>query len=87
LILVLFFVFDCGANPEADAGVRAAAFNAVEELDGWLAQRAGREGDKAWRGHCAFARLRIERMRDDPASLEEIAPVQPPPGAPIGTTY
>ena len=73
-----------GANPAADEGVRAAALNAVEELDRWLAQRTADETDKAWRGHYAFARARIQQMREDPSSLEQIVPVQPPPGSPIG---
>jgi hypothetical protein len=74
------------ANPAADEGVRAAALSAIEELYRWLAPRAENERDKAWRAHYTFARLRIERMREDPSSLDQILPVQPPPGSPIGAT-
>jgi hypothetical protein len=73
-------------DSDADKDVQAQAYDSIEVLDRWLAGRATNEGDAAWRAHYAHARLRIDRMREDPASLEQIAPVQPPPGSPIGVT-
>ena len=69
-----------------DSDVQAAAFDAVNELDRWLASRVDSETDAAWRAHYALARFRIERMREDPSSLEQIVPLKPPPGSPIGST-
>jgi hypothetical protein len=74
-----------GNDREADIDARAQALDRVDALDRWLAPRADRESDAAWRAHYAHARLQIARMRDDPSSLEQIVPPEPPPGSPIGT--
>jgi hypothetical protein len=76
-----------GNDVKADNQVKAQALEAVERLDRWLADRARAETDVEWRAHYAHARLRIERMRDDPSSLQQVAPVEPPPGSPIGASY
>jgi hypothetical protein len=82
--LVLERLLLLSENQEADAEVRAIAFDAVAELDDWLATRLTREIDDRWRAHYRLARHRIERVRDDPASLETLVPVAPPPGSPVG---
>jgi len=71
-------------NQEADAQVRAIAFDAINELDSWLSTRLGRENSRQWRAHYRLARHQIQRMLEDPASLETLVPVTPPPGSPIG---
>jgi hypothetical protein len=73
-----------GINEEADTQVRAFALDAVEELDSWMASQLTREIGRQWRAHYRLARHRIDRMRDDPASLELLLPVEAPPGSPIG---
>jgi hypothetical protein len=73
-------------NSSADAQVRAIALDSINQLDSWLASRAGSENDNAWRAHYSFGRFRIEQMRNDPSSIEQIEPVVVPPGEPIGTT-
>jgi hypothetical protein len=73
-----------GNDVDADNQVKAQALYAVERLDRWLADRARAETDVVWRAHYAHARLRIERMREDPSSLQQVTPVEPPPGSPIG---
>ncbi len=70
-------------DAQADAQVRAIALDAVNGLESWLAVRAGGESDSGWRAHYGLARLRIERMRQDPASLESLKKVPAPPGSPI----
>jgi hypothetical protein len=72
------------ANREAGKDVQAQAFDSVNQLDRWLGGQAGSESDAAWRAHYAHARWQIERMRQDPSSLEQIVPLEPPPGSPIG---
>ena len=70
-------------NQDAEAQVRAFALAAINDLDSWLAARAGREGDAAWRAHYSFARFRIEQMRTHPASVDALRKVPAPPGSPI----
>ncbi len=72
------------ANDEgADAQARAIALDAVDGLDSWLGARAAGGDDPGWRAHYKFARLRIDRMRQDPKSLEDLEPIAVPPGSPI----
>ena len=73
-------------DENADAQARAIALFSVNRLDAWLAEREPREQDPGWRAHYGYARFRIGRMRDDPASVGAIAPVTVPPGEPIGST-
>jgi len=75
-----------GNDPKAGNDVQAQALDSVGQLERWLAGRVGGETDAAWRAHYAHARLQIERMREDPKSLEQIEQVEPPPGSPIGAT-
>jgi hypothetical protein len=82
--LVLERLMLLSANQEADAQVRAVAFDAIAELDDWLASRGARVSDDEWRAHYRHARYRIERLRNDPAFLEMLVPVTPPPGSPVG---
>ena len=66
-----------------NAQVRALALDAVNGLESWLSARAARETDAGWRAHYGLARFRIERMRQDPASVEALKTVSAPPGSPI----
>jgi len=84
--LVLERLMMLAMDEQADAQVRAIALDATARLDTWLAQSALREQDPGWRAHYGFARFRIQRMRDDPASVQQIDAVAVPPGEPIGST-
>jgi hypothetical protein len=81
---VLHRLMSLAVHPEAATDVRSLALDAVYELDDWLEGREERESDRRWRAHYRDARLAIERMLDDPATIQRIVPVRPPPGAPIG---
>jgi hypothetical protein len=70
-------------NRAAGDDVQAQAFDRVNQLDGWLSRQASSD-DGEWRAHYAHARWQIERLREDPSSLAQIVPVEPPPGSPIG---
>ena len=85
-ILVLHKLLMLEADLAADDQVRATAFDAVSELDRWLESRLVLERDGEWRAHYRLARHTIERLRRDPAALEALVPVVPPPGSPIGDT-
>jgi hypothetical protein len=82
--LVLERLMLLGTDQEAGTQVQAIAFDAIKELDSWLAPRTAGETDRQWRAHYRLARHQIERMLEDPASLELLVPVAPPPGSPIG---
>ena len=73
-------------SESADAQVRALTLDAINTLDNWLAGGVGSERNSGWRAHYRFARHRIETLRNDPASIERIVPVEAPPGEPIGET-
>jgi hypothetical protein len=84
--LVLERLLMLAMNGKADMQVRAITLDAIERLDAWLADRISNQSDNNWRAHYRFARFSIERMRTDPASIKQLAPVSAPPGAPIGTS-
>ncbi|MDH3441322.1 MAG: hypothetical protein OEM63_11265, partial [Gammaproteobacteria bacterium] len=73
-------------NEVADGQARALALDAINQLDAWLAARATSENDTAWRAHYGYGRFRIEQMKNDPSSIEQIQPVTVPPGEPIGSS-
>lgn len=70
-------------DAEAAAQVRAIALDAINGLESWLVARAVLENDADWRAHYGLARFQIERMRQDPASLQRLRKVTAPPGSPI----
>ena len=82
--LVLERLMLLGVNEEADRQVRAIAFDRIRQLDSWLSERLAVETTRRWRSHYRLARHRIQRMLDDPASLDTLVPVTPPPGSPLG---
>jgi len=84
--LVLDRLIQLALNEEADTQVRALALNTIIDLESWMYGQLTSESDSNWRAHYAFAILRNDRMREDPASIKQIVPVKTPPGEPIGTT-
>jgi hypothetical protein len=80
--ILLAKLMQLAVSPEVDSDVRGIALATINRLDDWLiAAEAAPAGEQP---HHALARLQIERMRDDPASVDSIVPVTPPPGGPIG---
>lgn len=82
--IVLARLLQLVVDAKADASVRATALAAVNRVDAWLAGQIAAVLQA--RPHYALARLQIERMRADPASVATLAPVSAPPGSPIGTS-
>ena len=80
--ILLSKLLQLSVNPDADMQVRAQALAAVDQLHNWLAGRSS--DDSATSAHYGLARLRIERMRHDPESVDAIVPLTVPPGSPIG---
>ncbi len=82
--LVLERLMLLSINEEADEQVRAIAFDRVNQLDNWLSEQLAVVTTRRWRSHYSLSRHRIKRLREDPASLDTLVPVTPPPGSPIG---
>jgi hypothetical protein len=83
---VLVHLMHLGNDRTIDGDVQALALDAVLRLDQWLAERASREKDTAWRAHYGDARVTIRRMQDNPSTIDDIPLPKPPPGAPIGNS-
>ena len=84
--ILLTMLMQLVVNPAVDADVRSTALATVNRLDDWLiaAAAAQTDEDSGAQPHHALARLQIEQMRVDPASVDAIVPVTSPPGGPIG---
>jgi len=82
--LVLERLMLLSINEEADEQVRAIAFDRINQLDNWLSEQLAVVTTRRWRSHFSLSRHRIKRLREDPASLDTLVPVTPPPGSPIG---
>jgi hypothetical protein len=61
-------------DPAVDPDVRSIAIADINRLDAWMDENPGHD----------LAQQQIRGMREDPASVELIAPVTVPPGSPIG---
>ncbi|MDA1063733.1 MAG: zinc-dependent metalloprotease [Proteobacteria bacterium] len=82
--IVLTRLLHLSVATTADASVRAGALAAVNKVDAWLADQVAAVTQA--RPHYAMARLQIERMRADPASVATLPLVSAPPGSPIGSS-
>ena len=80
---VMYALLALAFNPVADGEVRAIALAAVDDLDTWLSRQSPR--DAVLGAHYRFARLEIQRLKNDPAQIGQLAPVAVPPGSPIGS--
>lgn len=83
-LLVLNHLLRLALASEVDPGVSAVALDAVLELKSNL--EASDADDPESRGYLRLAESRINAALDDPASIELLPEVQPPPGSPIGST-
>ncbi len=83
-LLVLNHLLRLALATEVDPGVSAVALDAVLELRRRL--EASDADDPESRGYLRLAETRINAALDDPASIELLPEVEPPPGSPIGST-
>jgi len=81
-IAVLERLMLLAANGEAQAQVRAQAFDQLAELEKWLAS-AQDKVEVDWRAHYRFAAEQIRRFRENPETMSALVPVTVPPGSPI----
>ncbi len=83
-LMVLNHLLRLALAAEVDAGVSAVALDAVLELKESL--EASGADDPESRGYLRLAEARIEAALDDPAAIELLPEIEPPPGSPIGST-
>jgi hypothetical protein len=81
---VLYHLMALASDDHAARQARAVASRKLEELRAWMTATAPALKDSAQRAHLDFARSRIERFQDDPKQPVLPAPLEPPPGQPIG---
>ena len=80
---VMYALLALAFNPAADGEVRAIALAALDDLDSWLSRQSPK--DSVLGAHYKFARFEIQRLKNDPSEIEQLAPVVIPPGSPIGS--
>ena len=80
---VLYGLLGLAFDERADSDVRARAYAAVIELEGWLARRG--PNDRALRAQFRFAEYEIRRLMDNPDKIATLVPAMVPPGSPIGS--
>jgi hypothetical protein len=68
---------------DAQAQVRAIAWDRLTELAGWLEKQSRRSQNTDWRSHYRFASGQVQHLLDDPSVLAPLSPLRPPPGSPI----
>ena len=71
----------------APSGVRAIAYQRLDQLETWLNDQAKRSGSEDVRAHFNYAARRIERFFDDPGEFDSYEPVRAPAGSPVGNGY
>jgi hypothetical protein len=71
-------------NKDASASTKAITFLKLEQMKGWLTQRATVTADEEWRAFYIYLAGRISRLQDDPDEFKQENLLPAPPGAPIG---
>ena len=86
-IEVLDRLMRLASNPDAQVQARAQAYNALVELEKWLAGSSdtveGNQPARAWLAHYRFSSEMIRRFRESPDAVAPPSPLKAPPGSPI----
>ncbi len=82
--VVLHGMMSLAANDRASNQVRAIAYLKLDELKDWLAGQIEKEQDESQKAHVLYAIAQIERFQKNPEKATIPAPLEPPPGSPIG---
>ena len=81
-MLVLDGLLRLAVDGSADIAVQAAALSAVDRLHGRTQRLVSADANEL--AFLRLAQLKIERVLDDPASIDSLPAVIVPPGSPIG---
>jgi hypothetical protein len=71
-------------NKDAASSTKAITFLKLDQVKGWLAQRAGVATDEEWKAFYQYLSGQIGRLQDDPDEYKQENLLPAPPGAPIG---
>jgi hypothetical protein len=82
--VVLYHLMSLAAEEQASTQSRAVAWRKIEDLRAWLAAQPP-STDAAQRAHLTYSLARIRKFQEDPKKPTIAAPVEPPPGQPIGS--
>jgi hypothetical protein len=80
---VMYALLGLAFNSAADSDARAISLDAVVGLDTWISRQSSK--DSVLRAHYDFAQFEIDRLRQNPSELSNVAPIVVPPGSPIGS--
>ena len=77
-MLTLYYLMNLTSNEQAPPGVRAVAYQKLDQLKDWLKTQKSKDAVYL------YAASEIDRFQQDPKQIHLTAPLEPPPGAPIG---
>jgi hypothetical protein len=80
--VVLYYLMALSKDESASTQARAIAGRGLEELRKWLV--APRTGDGSSQAHWSSSAGQIRRFQENPKEFQMAAPVEAPPGQPIG---
>jgi hypothetical protein len=85
--VALYELMKLAADPRTSDQARAIARQKLIELRDWAKRAASAAGDESQRAHLNYAVAQIDLWEKDPEKvIKSLAPAEPPPGQPIGTT-
>jgi len=84
-MLALYYLMNLTANEQAPSQVRAIGYEKLDEFRAWLKIQYRTEKNADQKALFLFAGSEIERFQKDPKQIHLTPPLEPPPGAPIGS--
>jgi hypothetical protein len=84
-MITLYYLMNLAANQEAAPQSRAVAYAKLDELKEWLKVQLKSLKHPEQHAHFQFALSEILRFQENPKEIRLTPPLDPPPGAPIGS--
>lgn len=82
--IVLNNLMSLATNPEASEQVRAIAYYKIDALKDWIGTQLKSAKDQDQRAEYTYALSQIKQFQENPVKFKTPAPVEIPPGDPIG---
>ncbi len=71
-------------NKEASSISKAIVLAKIDQLKGWLTEKAKLASDEEWRAHYNYVIRQINSLQNNPEEYKQESILPPPPGMPIG---
>ncbi len=71
-------------NKEASSISKAIVLAKIDQLKGWLTEKAKLASDEEWRAHYNYVIRQINSLENNPEEYKQESILPPPPGMPIG---